>query len=101
MKRRVVSLASFITLTVGGAVAARAAGPAWCKAEGADKLSVYGELAKVHKETDAADALYTLVAATCSPDADARAQARDLAATRKLWSKRLHMTETDWADTAA
>ena len=70
MKRRVVSLASFITLTIGGAGAARAA-PAWCKAEGADKLNVYGEVGKVHKETDAADALYTLVAAFCAPDADA------------------------------
>ena len=55
----------------------------------------------MHKETDAADALYTLVAAFCAPDADATAQARELAATRKRWSKRLHMTEADWADAAA
>jgi hypothetical protein len=101
MKRRVVSVASFITLTVGGAAAARAATPAWCKAEGADKLNVYGDVGKVHKETDAADALYTLVAAFCAPDADATAQARELAATRKRWSKRLHMTEADWVDAAA
>jgi hypothetical protein len=101
MKRSVVSLASFITLTVGGAAAARAATPAWCKAEGADKLNVYGELGKVHKETDPADALYTLVAAFCAPDADAIAQARELATTRKLWSKRLHMTDADWVDAAA
>lgn len=98
MKRSVSSLA-FILLTVGGATVAQAA-PAWCRAEGADKLSVHGDLAKVHKETDPADALYTLVAAHCAPDADAKAQARELAATRKLWSKRLHMTEADWADAA-
>ena len=100
MKRTVLSLASFIILTVGGAAAARAAAPAWCKADGADKLNVYGELSKVHKETDPADALYTLVAAFCAPDDEATAQARQLAATRKLWSKRLHMTEADWADAA-
>jgi hypothetical protein len=101
MKRSVVSLASFITLTVGGAAAAQAGTPAWCKAEGTNKLNVYGELGKIHQETDPADALYTLVAAFCAPDADATAQARELAATRKLWSKRLHMTDADWADAAA
>ena len=101
MKRSVVSLVSLMTLTVGGASAAQAATPAWCKAEGANKLNVHGELAAVHKETDPADALYTLVAAFCAPDADATAQARELAATRKRWSKRLNMTDADWADAAA
>lgn len=73
--------------------------PGWCKsAEG--KLNVYGPLEDVYTEQDPLDAVYSLVAAICFPDEDARRDLKKLEATRQEWSKRLAMSEDDWADAA-
>jgi len=96
----IVSLSIIATIATAAltATAARAE-PAWCKGA-TDRLNVYGPLKDVYTATDPLDAVYTLVAATCFPDSDARAEARQLEATRQTWSKRLEMTEADWADAA-
>ena len=73
--------------------------PGWCKsAEG--KLNVYGPLKDVYSEQDPLDAVYSLVAAICFPDDDAKSEMKQLEATRAEWSKRLAMSEEDWADAA-
>jgi hypothetical protein len=75
------------------------AAPAWCNVEGAQKLAV-SSLDDLYSEDDPRDALMTLVAATCYPDSDAKAQAKQIETTRQAWSKKLAMTDADWADAA-
>lgn len=76
-----------------------AAAPDWCSAPDVKRISVSG-LSSLYTETKAHDALYMLVGATCNPDAEARAQAKQIEITRIAWSKKLAMTEADWADVA-
>jgi hypothetical protein len=100
MRNQAIGIVSLSSLTIVALTATAAdAQPAWCKGA-TESLSVYGPLKDVYAETDPLDAVYTLVAATCFPDGDARAEARQLEATRRTWSKRLEMTEGDWADAA-
>jgi hypothetical protein len=98
MRKQWVGLASLL-LAVFLVSRTAQAEPAWCKSA-EDKLSVYGALDDVFKEQDPLDAVYTLVAASCFPDGDAKAAAARLEATRKDWSKKLDMSEDDWADAA-
>jgi hypothetical protein len=99
MRKQWVGLATACLGVLGGSRLAHAE-PGWCKAA-EDKLDIHGSLDDVFKETDPLDAVYSLVAATCFPDSDARAAAKKLEATRQEWSKRLEMNEDDWADAAA
>jgi hypothetical protein len=97
MRNPGVVVAAFALCVLGSATAR--AEPGWCKsAEG--KLNVYGPLKDVYSEQDPLDAVYSLVAATCFPDDDAKSEAKQLEATRQEWSKRLAMSEEDWADAA-
>src|SRR5215207_87492 len=97
MRNQAIGVASLLIVALATETAARAE-PAWCK--GATELRVYGSLKDVYTEDDPRDAIYTLVAATCFPEPDARAEAKQLEATRQLWSKKLAMAEADWADAA-
>lgn len=87
------------TLAVLGAGRTEAA-PAWCGAPGVREVSV-SSVADLYRETKGYEALYTLVAATCNPDREALAQARQIEATRQAWSAKLQLSEADWADVAA
>lgn len=73
--------------------------PAWCKKPEINQVRL-DDLAALYTETEAHRALYTLVAATCNPDNEARSQARQIEATRRAWSKKLHLTEADWDSVA-
>lgn len=69
--------------------------PAWCDVPDINEVDL-SDLGSLYTETEPHRALYTLVAATCNPDRDARAQARQIEATRQAWSKKLRLTEADW-----
>jgi hypothetical protein len=89
------------SLVVGALAAGRAeAAPEWCSAPGVKDVSV-SSVSELYRETQGYEALHTLVAATCNPDREARAQARQIEATRQAWSAKLHLTEADWRDVAA
>src|SRR5213076_248588 len=64
------------------------------------KLSFYGSLKDVYTEQDPLDAVYSLVSAVCFPDDEARGEMAKIEATRAEWSKRLALSEEDWADAA-
>jgi hypothetical protein len=100
MRKPGVVVAAFGLCVLGVLAPAIArAEPGWCKStEG--KLSVYGSLKDIYSEDDPLDAVYSLVAAICFPDDEAKGQMKQLEATRAEWSKRLAMTEEDWADAA-
>lgn len=73
--------------------------PAWCKAEGVRQPRT-SSVERALTKGDATDALPSLVATTCWPDNDAKPHMKELDAARGYWSKRLDMTEADWADAA-
>lgn len=101
MSRRVVAAGSAFAALVAGHALAQAA-PAWCNMPDAQKLSLSGnDLERLYTETDARNVVMTVVAATCYPDEDARGQAKQIELTRQAWSKKLGMTDADWADAAA
>jgi hypothetical protein len=83
---------------IGLAHTAQAA-PGWCSA-------VHGRIQaddvdSIVASDDPREALPSLVGATCAPDGDAANRMADLDAARASWSKKLGLTEADWADVAA
>jgi hypothetical protein len=80
---------------LGADAAVASAAPAWCK--GGDERPTY-DPKSLYTETDALFALLGLVAASCYPEADVARQGPQIAKTREAWSKRLGLTEADWAD---
>ncbi len=73
--------------------------PTWCDAPGINAVSL-SNLSELYTETEPHRALYTIVAASCAPDNEARQQARQIEATRLAWSKKLRLTDADWRDVA-
>ena len=51
-------------------------------------------------ESDVRTPLHDLVGHLCNPDDDVVAQHKQLEAVRATWSKRLLLSEADWADVA-
>lgn len=95
MNNRVFVTASL--LIAASASSAMADVPAWCaKADG--RLDSNSKDAITGK--DSSWALYYLVGATCKPDQEAQTLTKELAAARAKWSKKMDMTEQDWADVA-
>jgi hypothetical protein len=90
--------ALFITM-VGGvtslcaAGAASAAPPAWCRGAPVEPRELSGLSSKNPREV-----VKTFVTAACAPSAESEAQRGEIEAARQAWSKRLGMTEADWAD---
>ena len=73
------------------------AGPAaWCKGASDDKPRM-DELGS----KDARAVLKAFVAAECNPDAEVEAHRAEIEKARAAWSKRLGMSEGDWADAVA
>lgn len=77
-------------LVVAGA--AEAAPPAWCQGAAVPAVDLHGLASR-----DVRDVIKALVAAACAPSAEADAQRAEIEAARQAWSKRLGMTEADWA----
>jgi hypothetical protein len=73
------------------------AAPAWCKGGPARDKPQY-DMKSLFAETDPRDALRNLIGATCYADADNASYAKQIEATRQAWSKKLGLTEADWAD---
>ena len=82
-----------VALVSGTAVAGPAA---WCKGAAADKPDM-GNLSS----NDPATVIKAFVAAECNPDAEVEAHRADIEKARAAWSKRLGMSEGDWADAVA
>jgi hypothetical protein len=97
MNKSAIVLSSLV-LIAAAAVHADAA-PDWCNTPGVNK-TWSTDLATLYSETKPHAALYTIVWAICNPDNDARAQAKQVEATRQAWSKKLAMNDADWADVA-
>ncbi len=89
----IIILGSMCALVAHTATAEAA--PAWCK--GGDEKPSY-DLKSLFTEADADRALDGLVAASCYPEADVASMAKQIEATRAVWSRRLGLTEADWAD---
>jgi hypothetical protein len=78
------------------ATEAAAAPPAWCKGAPVEAMDLRGL-----SSNDARDVVKAFVAAECAPSSEAEAHRGEIEAARQAWSKRLGMTEADWADAVA
>lgn len=86
-------------LAVAGAAGTAMAGvPAWCKdaSFGADRYDLKDLSAR-----DPRDVIITFAKATCAPTPEAEAGRAEIEKARQAWSKKLQMTEADWADAVA
>ena len=90
---------AFAIALVAASTASAIAAPPWCATPGVERLDV-PDLQSLYREPEAHRALYGIVAATCVPDNDARAQATKIERLRLDWTKKLYMIEVDWADVA-
>ncbi|HEX3764930.1 MAG TPA: hypothetical protein VHW23_39815 [Kofleriaceae bacterium] len=92
----------FFIAMVGGVMsliaagAAEAAPPAWCQGAQVPSVDLHGLSSK-----DVREVIKAFVAAECAPSAEADAQRAEIEAARQAWSRRLGMTEADWADAVA
>lgn len=91
-----VSIALGAVISVGHVGAALAAPPAWCKGMAANDRYDLTDLSKGLEDLE--DVLVTFAYATCSPTPEAEANKDQIAKARAAWSKKLLMTEDDWAD---
>jgi hypothetical protein len=93
-KVMLLAAASGVVALVSGT--ALAGPPAWCKGAGADRPDMGALSSK-----DPVDVLKGFVAVECNPDAEVEAHRADIEKARAAWSKRLGMSEGDWADAVA
>lgn len=70
-----------------------AAPPAWCKGAAVESRELRGLSSK-----DPREVVKTFVSAACAPTSESEAQRAEIDAARQAWSKRLGMTDADWAD---
>lgn len=91
-----LSLATF-AWSAAAAGSALAAVPAWCKDA---KLEQDYDL-KDLSDTDTDDVVVAFAKATCAPNAEAAANRAEIERARAAWSKKLYMSEADWADAVA
>lgn len=92
--------AAFGGLSVLDAAEAVAA-PAWCAGAGEQRIDSSGYVEDAMKDEDPRNTLKNLVARLCRPDNEDRARQKELEAARQRWSKRLDLTDGEWADVAA
>ena len=93
-----------VAITVGALAIAGAAGPAaagvpaWCKdaSFGSDRYDLKDLSAK-----DPRDVIIAFAKASCAPTPEAEAGRAEIEKARQAWSKKLTMTEDDWADAVA
>ena len=98
MTNRLLLVSGLLFTTMG---TAGADVPGWCKVDGASRLTNNAiHLKEIYSETNARSAVQTLIGATCYPDSDTEAQAKQLEMMRQAWSKKLDMVDADWADAA-
>jgi hypothetical protein len=93
------ALVSSVLALLLAAPAVAVAAPGWCKAA-EEKVEETGNFEDVFTTDDPRDAVWTLVATLCWPNGDQKAAAGKLEATRQAWSKKLGMSDADWADAA-
>jgi hypothetical protein len=96
MKKLVVMTA--VLVLAGAAKPARAGVPAWCKdaSFGSDRYDLKDLSAR-----DPRDVIITFAKAVCAPTPEAEAGRAEIEKARQAWSKKLNMTEADWADAVA
>lgn len=72
--------------------------PAWCKdaSFGSDRYDLKDLSAK-----DPRDVVIAFAKAVCAPTPEAEAGAAEIEKARQAWSRKLNMTEADWADAVA
>jgi hypothetical protein len=99
MSRQVAgALSLWCVLMTAGAAFADA--PAWCKGELADhRISISGGKDAAFKD-DPTWAIYDIVGWMCHPDDEAKQMMPKFEEARQSWSKRLFMTDDEWADAA-
>jgi hypothetical protein len=91
-----------ILVSVGGAMslvmasAAHAGPAAWCKGASGGSPDLRDLASKEVREV-----ILGFVAAECAPNAEVEAHRGELEQSRAAWSKKLGMTEADWADAVA
>jgi hypothetical protein len=92
----------FVISIIGGAASlaisgtALSAPPAWCKGASLDPPDL-GRLAS----RDVKEVIRAFVSAECAPTSEVEAHRAEIEAARQAWSKRLGMSEPDWADAVA
>jgi len=93
---KLVAIAVGAVISVGHVGGALAAPPAWCKGmEGNDRY----DLADLSKGLeDLPTVIVTFAQATCLPSPEAESNKAQIDKARAAWSKKLMMTEDDWAD---
>ena len=93
---KLVAIAVGVVISIGHVGAALAAPPAWCKGmEGNDRYDL-NDLSKGLDDLD--DVIVTFAQATCLPSPEAEANKAQIDKARAAWSKKMLMTENDWAD---
>lgn len=95
MNRRFIIIVGGVTSLIATG-AAWAAPPAWCKDASVGSADLHGLSSK-----DVREVVKTFVAAECAPSAEVEDHRGEIEAARQAWSKRLGMTEADWADAVA
>ncbi len=95
---KLVGFACSIVALLAGPAAAQT--PGWCSAIGNNRVDASGELKRILEDDDPRNALKDLVGASCKPDGEQREHMKEIVAARDKWSKRLELTEADWADVA-
>jgi hypothetical protein len=94
MVNKWVIVSASVLLASGTAVAGPAA---WCKGVEGGKSADMSSLSS----KDSRDVIKAFVAVECNPTAEVEAHRADIEQARAAWSKRLGMSEADWADAAA
>lgn len=95
---KLVALSVAALAVAGPARSALAGAPAWCKdaSFGSDRYDLKDLSAK-----DPRDVIIAFARATCAPTPEAEAGRAEIEKVRQAWSKKLNMTEADWADAVA
>jgi hypothetical protein len=95
---KLIVVATAGVLLAGAAGTASAAGPAWCKdaSFGSDDYDL-----KDLSSKDPRQVIITFAKATCAPTPEAETGSAEIGRARQAWSKKLNMTEADWADAVA
>jgi len=95
MKTVLIGIVAGVTSLIGAGSAA-AAPPAWCKGATPKPADLSGLSTQDPKEV-----IRTFVGVECAPSAEATEHRAEIETARAAWSKRLGMTEADWADAVA
>jgi hypothetical protein len=95
---KLVGVAIGVLVLAGHGAAARAGVPAWCKDA---SFGSGGYDLKDLSAKDPREVIITFAKATCAPTPEAEAGRAEIEKARQAWSKKLNMTEADWADAVA